>query len=164
LDQRLSTIPQHQWASKFLGFDFLVEFMPGAMNVVADALSHRDTEEIGVMVLSCPSFQLFNSLRQEVATTPDLCALLDEVADGTKGPGWRAQDGLIIVNNCIYLPPSSSCLQQALMVTHGAGHEGIAKILHRLCTDFHVSGTRQSTCIPLASSSPLTFHQRCGLT
>jgi hypothetical protein len=144
LDQRLSTIPQHQWASKFLGFDFHVEFMPGAMNVVADALSRRDIEEVGVMALSCPSFQLFNNLRQEVATTPDLCALLDEVADGTKGPDWRAQDGLIIVNNRIYLPPSSSssCLQQALMVAHGAGHEGIAKILHRLRTDFHVPGRR----------------------
>jgi hypothetical protein len=37
LDQRLSTIPQHQWASKLLGFDFRVEYRPGATNVVADA-------------------------------------------------------------------------------------------------------------------------------
>jgi hypothetical protein len=29
LDQRLSTIPQHQWPSKLLGFDFQVEFKPG---------------------------------------------------------------------------------------------------------------------------------------
>jgi hypothetical protein len=43
LDQRLSTIPQHQWASKLLGFDFHVKFKPGATNVMVDALSRRDT-------------------------------------------------------------------------------------------------------------------------
>jgi hypothetical protein len=29
LDQRLSTIPQHQWVSKLLGYDFTVEYKPG---------------------------------------------------------------------------------------------------------------------------------------
>lgn len=29
LDQRLSTIPQHQWVSKLMGYDFLVEYWPG---------------------------------------------------------------------------------------------------------------------------------------
>jgi hypothetical protein len=45
LDQKLSTIPQHQWASKLLGFDFRVEYKPGSTNIVADALSRRDTDE-----------------------------------------------------------------------------------------------------------------------
>jgi hypothetical protein len=141
LDQRLSTIPKHQWASKLLGFNFHVEFKPGAMNVVADVLSRRDTEEAGAMALFCPSFHLFDSLRQEVASTPDLRALLDAATDDTKGPVWRAQDDLIIVHNRIYLPPSSSCLQQVLTAAHGAGHEGIAKTLHRLRADFHVPGS-----------------------
>jgi hypothetical protein len=44
LDQRLSTIPQHHWVSKLLGFDFHVEFRPGRQNIVADALSRRDVE------------------------------------------------------------------------------------------------------------------------
>lgn len=39
LDQRLSTIPQHRWASKLFGYDFTIEFKPGCTNVVADALS-----------------------------------------------------------------------------------------------------------------------------
>jgi hypothetical protein len=42
LNQRLTTIPQHQWASKLLSFDFVVEYKPGALNVVADALSRRN--------------------------------------------------------------------------------------------------------------------------
>jgi hypothetical protein len=45
LDQKLVMIPQHQWASKLLGFDFKVEYKPGATNVVADTLSHRNTPD-----------------------------------------------------------------------------------------------------------------------
>ena len=61
LDQRLSTIPQHHWVAKLLGFDFRVEYKPGAANVVADALSRRDEEASATMaVLSTPSFALFD--------------------------------------------------------------------------------------------------------
>jgi hypothetical protein len=35
----LATVPQHQWASKLLGFDFQVEYKPGKRSVVADALA-----------------------------------------------------------------------------------------------------------------------------
>jgi hypothetical protein len=57
LDQRLSTIPQHQWLGKLLGFNFKVEFKSGATNVAADALSQRDTEETReAMVLSGAMF------------------------------------------------------------------------------------------------------------
>jgi hypothetical protein len=45
LDQRLATIPQHQWVNKIMGFDFRVEYKPGACNTVADALSRRETGE-----------------------------------------------------------------------------------------------------------------------
>jgi hypothetical protein len=110
LDQHLSTIPQYQWASKLLGFDFHVEFKPDTMNVVADTLSCHNTEEAGAMALSCPSFRHFDNLRQEMASMPDLLTLLDAAADDTKGPGWRGQDDMIIVHDRIYLPPLSSCL------------------------------------------------------
>jgi hypothetical protein len=36
LDQRLSTVSQHQWISKLFGFDFTVEYRPGRLNTVAD--------------------------------------------------------------------------------------------------------------------------------
>ena len=39
LDQRLSTIPQHHWATKLLGHDFQVEFKLSVTNVVADPIS-----------------------------------------------------------------------------------------------------------------------------
>jgi hypothetical protein len=36
------------------------------------------------MALSCPSFQLFDTLHQEMVATPDLRALRDEAAVGMK--------------------------------------------------------------------------------
>jgi hypothetical protein len=76
----LATIPQHQWASKLIGFDFKVEFKPGSSNVVSDALSRRDTEEEAAgMALSIPSFQLFDDIRDELDKDPDLQALKNEV-------------------------------------------------------------------------------------
>uniref|UniRef100_A0A0A9C0V6 Reverse transcriptase RNase H-like domain-containing protein n=1 Tax=Arundo donax TaxID=35708 RepID=A0A0A9C0V6_ARUDO len=39
LDQRLSTRPQHRWISKFMGFDFIVEYKTGNSNTDVDALS-----------------------------------------------------------------------------------------------------------------------------
>jgi hypothetical protein len=38
LDHRFSMIPQHQWASKLLSFDFRVEYNPNILNEVVDAL------------------------------------------------------------------------------------------------------------------------------
>jgi hypothetical protein len=66
LDQRLTTIPQHHWVGKLLGFDFTVEYKSGATNTVADALSRRDTEEDSTgtrMAVSGPRFDFISRLR-----------------------------------------------------------------------------------------------------
>jgi hypothetical protein len=41
IDQRLSTVPRHQWINKLFGFDFTMEYRAGRFNTVADALSRR---------------------------------------------------------------------------------------------------------------------------
>lgn len=56
LDQRLAKIPQHHWVGKLLGFDFTVEYKPGALNTVADALSRRDTDDGMILAISAPRF------------------------------------------------------------------------------------------------------------
>jgi hypothetical protein len=81
LDQRLSTVPQHQWISKLFGFDFSVEYRSGRLNTVADALSRRDVEKVALSsagaagaalyVLSSPSFALLDAVRAATATTAE---------------------------------------------------------------------------------------------
>jgi len=73
LDQRLCTVPQHQWISKLFGFDFSV-YRPGHLNIVADALSCQDTEagaltnqegmDAADLALSGPSFTLLDDIRR----------------------------------------------------------------------------------------------------
>lgn len=66
LDQRLSTIPQHTWASKLFGYSFRVEYKPGKQNGAADALSRRDEQETAAHAnaISKPEFDIFDSFRR----------------------------------------------------------------------------------------------------
>jgi hypothetical protein len=142
LDQRLSTIPQHQWASKLLGFDFAVEYKPGALNVVADALSRRDEGLAAAMALSAPQFSLFEEVRQEINGSVHLSALRDAIRGGAKPAAWSVVDGLILFNGRVFIDSSSSLGPMILELVHGTGHEGVHKTLHRLRTDFHFPNDR----------------------
>jgi hypothetical protein len=64
------------------------------------------------------------------------------VAVGNHGEQWRVVDGLVIIGDCIFLPVTSLLVSLALAATHGAGHEGVTKTLHRLRADFHIPGVR----------------------
>jgi hypothetical protein len=96
LDQRLSTIPQHQWISKLFGFDITVEYRPGRLNTVADALSRREGEALSLEAISLPSFDIFDELRRELDASEDLRSRRDAAAAGAHGPQWTVRDGLLL--------------------------------------------------------------------
>jgi hypothetical protein len=95
LDQRLSTVPQHQWVSKLFGFDFAVEFRLGRLNIVADALSWRLEDEQSVSALSVPTFDLYADLRCELQEDAQLRQLRDTIVED-RGGQWCVVDGLIL--------------------------------------------------------------------
>jgi hypothetical protein len=142
LDQRLTTIPQHQWASKLLGFDFVVEYKPGALNVVADALSRRDESSAEAMALSAPHFALFDDLRHEINGNVELSQLRDAIRGGAKAAAWSVVDGLILFISRVYISSASVSRPAILQLVHGAGHEGVHKTLHRFRADFHTPNDR----------------------
>jgi hypothetical protein len=73
LDPRLTTIPQHQWVSKLIGYDFQVQYKLGTSNTVADALSRREAGEDGQLAMvSALVFAVFDELRAETATMASL--------------------------------------------------------------------------------------------
>jgi len=141
LDQRLSTVPQHQWISKLFGFDFAVEYRPGRLNIVADALSRRDQSDMSIHVLSTPTFQFYHDLREEMEQNAELKTLRDTIA-ATQGDQWRVQNGLIHRGRLVYIPFTSTALQTALQLAHTTGHEGIQKTLQRLRRDFVIDNDR----------------------
>jgi len=142
LDQCLTTIPQHQWASELLGFDFVVEYKPGTLNVVADALSRRGEHGGELAALSGTTFAVFNQVRQEINGDYALSALHDAIRGGAKPVQWSVVDSLILFKGRIYISASSSLLPSILDAVHGVGHEGVHKTLHRLRADFHVPNDR----------------------
>lgn len=144
LNQRLATIPQHHWVGKLLGFDFTVEYKSGAANVVADALSRRDTPEEGtVLVLSGPRFDFITRLRQAQLTDPALVAIRDEVRAGSRGAPWAVVDDMVQYAGRLYIVPASPLLHEILRAVHEEGHEGVQHTLHRLRRDFHFPNMKQ---------------------
>jgi hypothetical protein len=104
LDQRLSMVPQHQWISKLFGFDFTIEYCPGHLNTVANALSRRDAElaappdsadGTAMCARSGPSFAFIDDIRRATAMAEDAQLLLRCLEAGDlQGPlalrGWAA--------------------------------------------------------------------------
>jgi len=174
LDQRLSTIPQTQWVSKLLGFDFRVEFQPGRANTVADALSRRDGDvpllealtsaDASLVALSLPAFDLYNELRHEFNSDAAQCAFRDAVTNGDHGAAWTVRDGLVLRDGRVYVPESSAVLPDLLQLNHTVGHEGIQKTLQRLHTDFAVEHDRRvvrdfiRTCVTCQRNKTEALH------
>jgi hypothetical protein len=104
LDQRLSMVPQHQWVSKLFGFDFVMEYRPGRLNTVADALSRRDTEAliegaaatVAAAALSGPSFAYIDDVQRATATVPDAMLLQERLRAGELDTPWRDGAGLLL--------------------------------------------------------------------
>jgi hypothetical protein len=141
LDQRLTTIPQHQWISKLIGYDFQVQYKPGASNTVVDALSRRDVGEEGQLaMISTPVFTVFDELRAETAAKASLQLMKEGVLAGRKGDEWQFVDGLVTVRGKVYVAADSPSLPTILTAAHDMGHEGIEKTLHRLCRYFFIPG------------------------
>jgi len=137
LDQRLTTIPQHNWVSKLFGYDLTVEYHPGKQNVAADALSRRDEESVFAMALSAPSFELFADLQAAQTASPAAQAIRAALSAGTAALGWSLVDDLLLFQGRIFVPDDSALWPKLLSDAHDTAHEGMQKTLHRLKSSFY---------------------------
>jgi hypothetical protein len=96
--------------SKLFVFDFLVEYQPGHLNTMADALSRPKLDEAaGLAALSGPTFTLNDELLAELQTNDHLCHLHDTITE-TCGAPWHVEGGLILWGAHIYISTTSSVL------------------------------------------------------
>jgi hypothetical protein len=69
-----------------LGYDFVVEYKPEPVNVVADALSRRNEESGELGAISGLQFSLFNDIREEINGDDRLSQLRDAIRGALS---WR---------------------------------------------------------------------------
>lgn len=141
LDQRLSTVPQHQWISKLFGFDFTMEYRPSRLNTIADAFFHRDSEEGSLAMISSPTFRLYDDIRREVQDNAEMQQMHEDCGRELGDP-WRVQDGLVLHGRRMYPTASSALVPTALQLAHSTTHEGIQRTLVQLRVDFFIPHDR----------------------
>jgi hypothetical protein len=154
LDQRLSAIPQHTWVSKLFGYDFIVEYRPGRLNIAADALSRCEEVEVVAHSISSPTFELFDTLRMESASDPQVAEKRAQITAGTAPAGWTVNDGFLLFKGKLFVPDASSMWPVLLAEAHDGGHEGVEKTLHRWRASFYS---------PLANRKVREFMKGCAV-
>jgi hypothetical protein len=141
LDQRQSSVLQHQWLSKLFGFDFAVEYRPGHLNSVADALSRRDEDASDTpraLAISGPTFAFLDELRAATLQDAEASRLTQRLQAGELGAPWRLADGLLLHGKRIFIPDIADLRTRALDLVHAVGHEGVQKTLQRLRAEFYI--------------------------
>lgn len=76
MTQVIQTLEQHYYLSKLLGYDYHIEYKPGATNKVADALSRIPPTAGQLMLLSIPHLDFLDELRQTLQQSPEFQNLL----------------------------------------------------------------------------------------
>ena len=106
-----------------------MECRPGKQNVVADALSRRDEEQLAVHALSVPQFAIFDGLRTELASNAQARELLSQLEAGTAQAGWSVVDGLLLFQGKVFLPDDSEFGSNYFRLLMN----GVMKVLRRCC-------------------------------
>ncbi|KAG2780380.1 hypothetical protein PC129_g9840 [Phytophthora cactorum] len=146
-----------RWLSLFAEYDFRVEYKPGRLNVVADALSRRpdyavktaDTNRIGVESVSAPSSSLIDGVKAAYACDADVKQLLSyasapsDEAHGKLAPHLRARAHRYRVHEglLLYSAVDDYDLRMRIMYEYHdastAGHPGREKTYVLLTRDFY---------------------------
>lgn len=132
LNQRLST-----WVSKLLGYDFMVKYRPDKLNGDADALSRWGGDVAAALDLSSPTFELFDTLRDEATSNSQVVDMRSKLAAKTAPTGWIEADGLPLFQGKIFIPDGSSLWPELLSFAHDSGHEDMKNTLQRFRASFY---------------------------
>ena len=114
-----------------MGYDFSIEFKRGKNNMVADALSRKDTQ-CEFNAVSSPLPQWLESINVENQSHPELKRIHHLHEQGEAIGPWENLNGVIFFKERIYLSSNSELILIILQEIYGTGHEGLYKTLHRV--------------------------------
>jgi hypothetical protein len=147
LEQKIGTPMQQRWASKLLGYEFVVEYKKGQENKVADVLSRRNEEEMltaSLAVISYPSLEWLLQVKEGYAHDPTLQSLVQKVEDGLMANSkFSMRQGILLYKKRVYI--TNTLQEKVLQFLHSsslARHAGYDKTIHRVRKDFFWPGMK----------------------
>lgn len=79
-------------------------------------------------------------MQTEIATTPELKALKEQILLGKMDTKYTTQNDLILYKQHVLLLPNSPLTKIVVAEIHNGTHEGVQKTLHRIRKDFYWKG------------------------
>ncbi|KAF7838882.1 Ty3/gypsy retrotransposon protein [Senna tora] len=142
-DQTVQTPEQEEWLPKLLGFQFVIEYKPGKLNTVADALSRSC-----FVASSSPVFNILDDVRRALPQDVTTARLLSQCVDNTVvDPRYTLTDGVLYWKGRIVIPANASTLKHSILHEYHAsplgGHAGHLHTYTRLASTFYWPNMRR---------------------
>lgn len=115
----------------------MVKYRPDKLNGDADALSRWGGDVAAALDLSSPTFELFDTLRDEATSNSQVVDMRSKLAAKTAPTGWIEADGLPLFQGKIFIPDGSSLWPELLSFAHDSGHEDMKNTLQRFRASFY---------------------------
>lgn len=136
-----------RWLSKIMGYDFIIQYKPGAANKAADALSHQSGSmmELGSLISTCGVW--WDSIQGEIRQDPfiqHLTAALSQQGEAPKG--YFMEGGILKYKGRVVIPSKSSVVGALLHEYHNSpvgGHSREVKTYQSLAREWFWPGMRK---------------------
>lgn len=153
LQQTIHTPEQQRYVRKLLGYDFVIEYKPGKLNVAADGLSRMyeaesvvECDQFNALIASRPIPEFLEALRKENEALEDLKELQKKILLGREETEYKLVNGLVLHKGRYFLGGGSKLKQHLIKEFHStptAGHGGVKRALVRLSNTFYWIGMRK---------------------
>lgn len=144
LEQRLVAEDHQKWLSKFLGYNFDIEYRPGKENNAADALSRKIGVEFGALATGCNID--WGRLWRELELDTELVGLRQRLRDGQQVPvGFSIEKDRLLFKGRLVLNRNSEWIPKLFHEFHGSavgGHSGVQKTYQRMARELFWTGIK----------------------
>ena len=104
-----------RWMSKLLGYEFEIQYKPGAHNKMADALSHKEHPDMECSTLISAGGIKWEDFQQQVHTDPFIQQLVQAIQQGQPVPkGYSIEHGILKYKGRMVIPGDSNLVTKLL--------------------------------------------------
>lgn len=140
LQQKISTPFQQFWLSKFMGFNYDIQYKSGKENLVTNALSRVPSAKIMCMSISLIQTYLFELIKDSYKLDAQLLIIIEKLRQNQHDYPFKLHNDLLIRHNKIVLGPDDNLEAKIIQWHHNtleAGHSGRDLTLKRVNNLFY---------------------------